>query len=158
MFKNSFCFIFLFSASCFGASVYQCEIDGEMVFSQMPCEPGAEKIQVSTPKSNTKIKTNHQALSSSTTEQDFKKLKVFQINQEIKRRNTQIQKYHKKRDKELEAIEIKKLYARNNLAGAIYEESLSKEMLSINHKYTALIDDENLKISTLREELANIDI
>lgn len=57
---------------------------------------------------------------------------------------------------ELELLRTKKLYAKNNLAGATWEQSLSAEMQAVTAKYAALnnVDFERLKV--LREQLAAV--
>lgn len=55
---------------------------------------------------------------------------------------------------EIEALRTRKTYAKNNLAGATWEQSLSAEMQAVTAKYSALnaVDFERLKV--LRAELA----
>lgn len=56
-------------------------------------------------------------------------------------------------DAELAALQMKKLNARNNLAGATYEQSISQEMSAITSKYDVKIRSAQVQIDSLQTKL-----
>lgn len=59
-------------------------------------------------------------------------------------------------DAELNALREKKAYAKDNLAGATWEQSISTEMQSVTAKYGNEISAKQEKIRRLREDLAKM--
>lgn len=53
-------------------------------------------------------------------------------------------------DRELQKLRAQKARAANNLAGAIYEQSVSNEMTAVKDNYSAQIDAEKDKLADLR--------
>jgi hypothetical protein len=64
----------------------------------------------------------------------------------INRRNTQM-------TAELAALQNKKAYARNNLAGATWEQSISTEMQAVTQKYKTMNDADFERLRLLRTDL-----
>jgi hypothetical protein len=67
----------------------------------------------------------------------------------INRRNTQM-------TAELAALQNKKAYARNNLAGATWEQSISSEMQAVTQKYKTMNDSDFERLRLLRADLESI--
>jgi len=129
------------------AAVYKCtDAKGNVTFSGMPCAKDAKPIEV-----------NVSAPSKEGFNQSEARLQAMEADQAEGRKQRQIQslqeeikKKQRKRDKELAILRNKKSYARNNLAGATWEESISTEMQAVTDRYQGEIDSLNQEISSLR--------
>lgn len=58
--------------------------------------------------------------------------------------------------KEIAYLRYKKLYSRNNLAGATWEESISTEMEAVTSKYKIQIDLHQEEIKQFRDEIKEL--
>ena len=67
----------------------------------------------------------------------------------IDKRNTQMAA-------ELTSLQDKKLYARNNLAGATWEQSISSEMQAVTQKYKTMNDIDFEKLKQYRSQLESV--
>ena len=72
---------------------------------------------------------------------------IQQAEDAIANRNTQM-------SAELNALGAKKTLARNNLAGATYEQSVSTEMQAVTQKYKTMNDVDLERIKQMRADLA----
>lgn len=61
-----------------------------------------------------------------------------------------------RRNSELKALRSKKQQANNNLAGAVWEQSISAEMQAVNARYDAMLRTEQQQLDQLRNELASL--
>src|SRR5580765_8490304 len=122
--------------------------DGAISFQQQPC-PGQsqqQKLEVKVPAPATPAVTPAKAASGPLNvdqrmardmehERRIRELKVeiTQTEDSISRRNQQM-------SAELETLRAKKPLARNNLAGATWEQSISQEMQAVTQKYKTMND------------------
>jgi len=147
MFKSVFALLIFYSLSSYSA-IYKCKVDGVTTFSQSPCGDTSQEVKVIVRNSTSK-QAPHSQTSVKTATNDVDQ---YLINQEIKRRNKNINRYKLKLNKELAVLKERTYYARNNLAGATYQNALSQEMVALTNKYKTLIDDEKRQISTLKSK------
>lgn len=133
---------------CFGAQaaeVYKCkDAKGRLTFSQKPCAQDAEKIKVSGPS-----ETGTNFAGSDFSKFDAEKAKENKekaINNIYKR----IDGLRAERDRKINNLKGRQGYARNNLAGATYMQSLATEMQSVTDDYNARIEMEMKEIEQLR--------
>ncbi len=148
MFKSVFALLILYSFSSYSA-IYKCKVDGVTTFSQSPCGDTIQEVKVIVRNSPSKQIPHVQA----TVKTNNNDVDQFLMNQEIKRRNKTINHYKLKLNKELAALKERTYYARNNLAGATYQNALSQEMVTLTNKYKTLIDDEKRQITTLKSKI-----
>lgn len=132
----------------FGAQateVYKCKDDkGRLIFSQKPCAKDAEKIKVSGP-----AETGTNFAGSDFSEFDAKKAKDNR-EKAIADIYSNIDSLRAERDRKINKLKRDQGYARNNLAGATYMQSLATEMQSVTDDYNARIEMEMKEIESLR--------
>lgn len=159
------------SILCFPAisqEMYKCGQDGKIVFQERPCKGAGSKIDVkpatgygsssSSSTAPTQISTA-QTAPDSVASKDSSQLKTMQrerrlreIEHEIAAIDREILGYEASLDADLAALKNSKRYARNNLAGATFEQSVSTEMQAINEKYKTKISMAQTKQDRLRTE------
>ena len=139
----------LLAAELQATSVYKCtNTKGFVEFSESPCSDNAEKIQVSAPIIGTEGSTNAKKILKSIEKNN----RPREIDNEIKKLENQITEFQKSLDSELEALQDRKKYAANNLAGATWEGSISTEMQAVVDKYKTKISNARSQIEYLRTE------
>lgn len=148
------------------AGVYKCKVDGQVVYQASPCASGGHELKIDLrparaadqPKQAGASASGAKAVGARYTRQSEL---VFLVQSEIqnkrraiRRHQKKIKVYQKRMRRELAALREKKRYANNNLAGAMWEQSISMEMQSVTQKYRQLIEVEEFEIKTLREQIA----
>jgi hypothetical protein len=78
--------------------------------------------------------------------------RLREINYQLRDYDAEINRYQQELEAELGALERKKLYAKNNLAGATWEQSISTQMQAVNEKYRTKIQVVNDRATSLRRE------
>ena len=149
------------------AAVYKCKADGETVYQASPCAKGGEEIRVrSTPASvpaqriddrgNDRPEPGGTKTTRHSERAYLAQLEIDKKNHEIDKHNKNIKRYRKMMRSELAALKRKKGYARNNLAGATWEQSISTEMRAVTEKYQQMIDSEKYDIDALKDEIKEL--
>ena len=127
-----------------------------MKFSQSPCgeEDHEIIIEVQAPISNLDGKTLKSVSSAdkTTSQQHFDDISIKQYDRKIKKLELRIKQHQRNLDKKIETLEHKKLYANNNTAGAIYEDSISNEMIAVTKKYNIMINQERERIKSHKQK------
>jgi len=135
------------------ASVYKCEIDNVVTYSQFPCSDTAEKIKVRVTKSSSRIKNSNNKMSHKNQLEDTNLyIRISQVDRKIRESNNRIKTNQRKMKQEVKQLQIRTRYANNNLAGATYESALSTQMSAVTTKYNSLIEIEQKSIERLYEE------
>lgn len=136
-------------------SVYKCEVGGVVKYSQTPCGDSDTKIDIKDVNQPTspkyKIATKG-FVPINTTDSPS----AYILKKKIKRHERNIGTYTKKMKREVDTLKVRTYSANNNLAGAIYQDSLSKEMIAVTNKYNTLIDVQKAKIKNLKDLLSSI--
>ncbi|MCG7911909.1 MAG: DUF4124 domain-containing protein [Candidatus Thiodiazotropha taylori] len=135
------------------AEIYKClDEHGKPTFSQRPCGDAAEVISVKPQKRSDPTPSSR--------EEHLEQLEAISTRTEIKKLEREITKLKarkrsltRKMDAELAALRQKKLYARNNLAGATWEESISTEMQAVSNSYKTKIQATQDRINDVNREL-----
>lgn len=78
------------------------------------------------------------------------------IKYEIDRLEESISASQQAMSADITALEIQKTTARNNLAGAVYLQSLSTEMQAVTSRHSIDISTKQDRVKKLREDLAQI--
>lgn len=131
------------------AEIYRCVNDGDTVFSDKPC--GADQSEVTLDRLSTM-----QGMSEEKIQQAGKNTKEVLLKDQIKRTQEKIKGLRKKMNEEIAYLRYKKLYSRNNLAGATWEESISTEMEAVTSRYKIQIELRQEEIKQFREELKEL--
>lgn len=149
--------LYIFTGHASAGSVYKCDINGVITFSQQPCDDNLTPIVIKHRSgSNTKVKPKAITTNNKKAIKQLDEVKAYQLGQEIKRNEHTISRYEKKMNKELTVLKARTYSANNNLAGAIYQESLSSEMIAITNKYKILINGLKTKNIKLKERQLNL--
>ncbi|MCG8053858.1 MAG: DUF4124 domain-containing protein [Candidatus Thiodiazotropha endolucinida] len=138
------------------AEIYKClDEHGKPTFSQRPCGDSAEVITVKpqkrsnpTPSSREEYSEQLEAINTRT---EIKKLE-----REISKLKARKRSLTRKMDAELAALRQKKLYARNNLAGATWEDSISSEMQAVSASYKTKIQATQDHIDEAKVDIQNL--
>lgn len=150
-----------FSAAA--AAQYRCVgAGGAVSYQQTPCAPGQQGDKVTIKPAAGAAPSPSAAVSSpmtagqrearwvQTMEQDRKRLA---IEREIQELSDRISARTAAMDAEVEALRSKKTMARNNLAGATWEQSISTEMQAVMARTATANDADQSRITRLRAEL-----
>ncbi len=150
---------------------FKCKVNGATVYQDKPCPgmrasqtpavvvandstavKGVQKVEVAPAQSVLPSSTSpvsdidRQKAYLAERDRDRKREKIKELEREIV--DTQ-----KRMDFEMEALRAKKGYARNNLAGATWEQSISTEMQAVASKYNADINNKREQIRMLQAEI-----
>lgn len=147
--------IVLFCLLATGASAqaqtnfYQCQDQwGQPVFSQKPCGEDAEQRSIDGPR---------QSASGEHDEGVWEKVSASNVIRDAERdlvmRKGRVASLEAERDRKIATLRNKKRNASNNLAGAIWEESISSEIQAVNKWYQSKIDSELRKIDRIRDQI-----
>lgn len=138
------------------ADVYKCKKDGKTVFSDQPCSQGAEKINVkpATGHADAVSEADAVAASKAFVEKTNTNAKRNALDADIERAQDRINSLQNGRDRELAALREKKQRANNNLAGAVWEQSISNEMIAVTDSYNSKISAAERTLTDLRTKRA----
>lgn len=140
------------------AQVYKCEVNGVLTFSQKPCADDAQltnytitptPAQPANPNQTPQPTENHAEVNARIAES----IRQRNINIEITKKTAERNRKMRERDQRIAQLRRTKRSAANNLAGATWEESLSKEMTAIAMQYDTDIRSLDTQIDRLREDL-----
>ena len=153
------------------AQVYKCRIGGQMVFSDQPCAADAKPIEVrpasghSAPALPPLVITTPgapQPINASSNPQAVvarmeHERALRDIDHRISVEHSRIREAEGRMNAELAALRAKKAQANNNLAGAVWENSISEEMSAVVARYDVrirAIQGEIERLQGERERLA----
>lgn len=152
-------------------SFYKCKDKWDQpVFSQRPCEGESERgsVEVKNKITDTESVSNSTSAPSaaqpitplpppqettSTWDKVTASRKIRENEAEVERREKKVEHLERERDSKIAALDHRQNYARNNLAGAQFMESLATEMQAVNSQYGAKIDSQQRKIDRLLDEI-----
>jgi hypothetical protein len=139
------------------ADMYKCRVNGRLAYQQEPCAAGTAKGTVSTPDAVTdeaarESRTRFEAEQAVRTAAARRKT----IDEQIAFQQNSILSYEAMMDSELAALRAKKSQARNNLAGATWEQSISTEMEAVAAKYATKIRIARDEIEALQKERSTL--
>lgn len=135
------------------AEMYKCKAGGRTVYQQEPCAAGAAQATLAAPDavsedaaraSRARFETDNAARLVAT--------RLKSIDEQIAYNQNRIADYEATMDSELAALRAKKSQARNNLAGATWEQSISTEMEAVAANYATKIRIAQDEIEALRKE------
>jgi hypothetical protein len=135
------------------AEMYKCQVNGRISYQQEPCAFGTAKGTVAPPDAVTD-EAARESRSRFEAEQAVRTTAARRktIDDQIAFQQNSILSFEAMMDSELAALRAKKSQARNNLAGATWEQSISTEMEAVAAKYATKIRIARDEIEALRKE------
>ena len=149
--------------------MYTCTIDGRKIIQDRPCKGAPIKMKSADYKPAEPVATEQQAAPPVAATVDYakqdrerrdaylaaseKSRKIRDLEHRIKITEREIESLQEERDKKLSFLRREKGYANNNLAGAVYLESLSGEMQAITTRYETDIRGKQADLKKLQDEL-----
>ena len=137
-------------------TVYKCESEnGRVTYAESSCGADAYRIDIEeSPAVDTARPSSVEVLQRILADKRPRQLqrKVKKIDRVKARYEADIREYKKTMEFELGLLRDRKRRARNNLAGATLENSISREMQVVVKKYQGLIVDARSKIAALNDE------
>lgn len=141
-------------APAYTAEIYKCmDAHGRPIYSQMPCGSDAEKTTITPPDEIGSVSTDRNSLRAIKQSN-----RLRDIERDIAAENRRIRSLQQSMDSDLEKLRQKKRQARNNLAGAQWEQSISAEMSAVVERYNAKIAAANARIERLEREKASLQV
>jgi hypothetical protein len=156
MMRVTFLLPALLASATAAADVYKCQQNGKTVFSDQPCSTSAEKIRVKPAAGHADTVSEADAVAASKAFVDRTNLsaKKNSLDLDISITTARIHSLQNERDRELNALRDKKKRANDNLAGAVWEDSISNEMIAITNSYATRIAVEERKLAQLNAKRA----
>lgn len=154
------------------AQVYKCKVDGKTVFADQPCATDAKPIDVrpasghsapalpplviTTPGATQPINASRNPQAVVARMEHARALR--DMDHRIDVEHSRIREEEGRMNAELAALRAKKAHANNNLAGAVWENSISEEMTAVVGRYDVrlrAIQGEIERLQGERKRLAN---
>lgn len=156
--KAALSIVALFAASVAQAQVYQCQINGRKVFTDQPCGADAKAVDVRpaagpAPESALSDSAPGKTLSKRADDAVQKRF----MDDDIYRKEQRIKALRDELDAHLAALKRKKTVANNNLAGAVWEQSISDEMIATTNAYGNKIRSAERDLADLKAQRAALD-
>ena len=165
-------FVALMAIAMTGAAdaqqLYKCLVGGRASFQDSPCREGAgERITV-TPAASppglrgaTGAATPQAGGSPADTSRDWmqeadRSARRIILADDIWRQEVRIRAARDELEQRLERLQRKKSYANNNLAGAVWEQSISDEMMAVATAYDTQIRSLQTELEDLRIQLSRL--
>ena len=157
----------------FPQEMYTCTVDGKKVFQDKPCKGAtivpqnpARKSTAESPSPATPAKPQTASTDEAATRDKERRdayladaergRKIRDAEYQIKILDSEIERLGKERDDKMAVLKRKKSFANNNLAGAVWEDSLSNEMQAVATQYDTTIASKREEMKHLREELVRL--
>lgn len=141
------------------ANVYKCDIDGVITYSQIPCNHDAQITEYTTEQlsSTSQPQTNQSAAEAKATmDRLSESIKKRDLRIAINRLKSDKARLQSQRDNKIAKLKSAKRSANNNLAGAVWEDSLSEEMAAIAVQYDTDVRAVDVEIDRLNDELKTL--
>ena len=140
-------FLTVLSTPAYTAEIYKCmDANGRPIYSQMPCGSDAEKTTITPPDEIGSVSTDRNSLRAIKQSN-----RLRDIERDIAAENRRIRSLQQSMEAELEKLRQKKRQARNNLAGAQWEQSISTEMSAVVERYNTKIKATSDRVSRLED-------
>lgn len=130
------------------AAVYQCEVNGQTVFSDQPCGDNSREIEIR----SSKIGSGD----SMTSEAGNLFVQERELERDIRNLENKKQRLRKAMDRALVRWQQQKERANNNLAGATWEQSLAQEADVLRERYQSEIDEVDRELQQKKQELKEV--
>jgi hypothetical protein len=147
-------------------SQYKCiGTDGKSTFQQFPCAQGTRQQDISNIVSKSRAIPNAASQASSVDPSGVERIKkansfmerdrlIFEKQHQIASLERTVAERNTQMAQEIDQLRQRKSLARNNLAGATWEQSLSSEMQAVTQKYQAINQIDLEQIRVIRAEVS----
>lgn len=141
------------------AAIYQCkDANGRSTFQDMPCDGSGGRVLKVQPAAGTAPAATPATAGTPPANDDPSAMvrrmeraaEISRLEREIRDAEALVERDQRSMEREMDALQAKKTRARNNLAGATWEQSISTEMQAVADKYRARQDMNRAKIESLR--------
>ncbi|MDQ7990187.1 MAG: DUF4124 domain-containing protein [Candidatus Dactylopiibacterium sp.] len=150
----------LLASAASSAEIYQCTINGRKTFSDAPCADNAQRMNVR-PASGAGTPTSGQAdapsAPSDLAARADRTARARILDDDIYRQEGRIRVLRAEMELQISMLKKKKQSANNNLAGAIWEQSISEEMTATANAYSAKIQSAERELESLRRQRAAVE-
>ncbi len=151
------------------AQLYRCIENGRTIFTDMPCDGSAppmtkqeqqkqiDTVQYSSPKNDHTYKRQNSDTKAEQVDPHVVvklEIKYQDLIEETKRNQKRLSEERAILESKLAALKHKKEYANNNLAGAVWEDSISKEMEAVTEMHKERIEHAKKLLDEKRAEKA----
>lgn len=171
--KSVFVFTLFFASTvAFAQDAYRCKVNGAMVIQDRPC-PGSARYSNDFPAPPTQTAQTNSGSAGKTPDSSSaaprqmtdlerqkqylatgaKERRISDLKYEISGIEQSIANLQSNMHEELAALERKKAYANNNLAGATYLNSLANERQAVTARYEVDISAQKDRLKSLRDDL-----
>lgn len=137
-------------------AVYKCVINGKTTYSQEPCADGARQIDTTParglPSAQAQPNSARRTIETVETLAAARRLRNLEFDIDASQRR--LDSLRDSMTRELDALRAKRAHASNNLAGALWEQSIATEMQAVAARYTADLDAEQRKLDALHARRA----
>ncbi|CAM3896782.1 DUF4124 domain-containing protein [Rheinheimera salexigens] len=144
------------------ANVYKCEVDGVVTFSQSPCADDAEITDYSRENADPVLNNSQPVagINSSaigeTPEQTFERIALANNKRDLMSRinwkKREVKKVINERNAKIASVRNQKGKVQLNVAGVLYEDSLSNDIMAITSQYDVTINELNREIDQMMAE------
>lgn len=151
----------LLVAASANAQIYKCRVDGKTVFADQPCAADAKPIDVrpasgravagpvSAPAQSGAAPINSSSNPQAVVARMEHERSLRDIDHRISVEHSRIREQEDRMSGEIAALRAKKAQANNNLAGAMWEQSISQEMSAVVARY-------DVRIRAIRGEIERL--
>lgn len=144
--------------------MYTCTVDGRKVIQDRPCKGAPIQVKPADYKPAAPREAQPAEPAADFAKQDRERREAYLAASEKSRRirelehkiditEREIDNLQNERDRKMAALRHEKGYANNNLAGAVYLDSLSGEMQAISTRYETDIRSKQMQLKKLQDDL-----
>ncbi len=141
------------------AEIYKCKVNGQTVFSQMPCGEHAVEVKPKVLQPSAAAMAEQQAVNASVqaaASSMERSRRMGQIERSIAELDARIAQMEVDRDRTISSLRFSRNYANNNLAGATWQQSLAAEMEAVAIQYGTSISAAQAEKQRLLDEYARL--
>lgn len=134
------------------------DANGKKLFTSNPCPEDHAAITKSYKPSTNSTKSSRVNLEDNESYQSMRdNNRRLELKRNIKKSENNLQSFEARRDNELARLRLKKRSANNNAAGAIWLQSISTEMGTVNDRYKSKIESEQRQLDRMLNELSGLE-
>ena len=156
--------LYIAAAPVAAQEMHACTVDGKKVFQDRPCKGAQIKLQQPSPSERKSTESVPDASTADTVKREKERREAYLAASEksrktrdteyqIKVTENEIARLQDERDKKLSSLRSEKRGANNNLAGAVYLDSISSEMQAVAARYETDIRSKQAQLTKLQDEL-----
>tara|TARA_B110000211_G_scaffold15953_1_gene16703 strand:- start:34477 stop:34977 length:501 start_codon:yes stop_codon:yes gene_type:complete len=151
-----------FQSISYAGQYYVCtDANGKKLFTSNPCPEDQAATTKSYKPSTTSTNSAQSSRVNLEDNESYQSMRDnnrrLELKRNIKKSESNLQSFEARRDNELARLRLKKNSANNNAAGAIWLQSISTEMGTVNDRYKSKIESEQRKLDRMLNELSGLE-